>query len=192
MNKTDLLFQMMERPQAYTDHQWQDILSDEECRELYTLMAKTRSAFDVQKEIADETIDAEWKRLTATSCRRWFRMAAMFIGILMITGIAYAAYRAWGIGNIEPAIQESVKTERLQSTETKSNIVRFDNVQLDSVLQVVAQYYNKMIVYRDDSVRYHRMLIEWNQAEPLASFILLINNFDGIHITETNDSLIVE
>ena len=192
MNKTDLLFQMMEQPQAYSDQQWQEILSDEECRELYALMAKTRSAFDVQKEIDDETIDAEWKRLTVTSCRRWFRVAAMFIGILMITGIAYAAYRAWGIGKIEPAIQESVKTERLQSTETKSNIVRFDNVQLDSVLQVVAQYYNKKIVYRDDSVRYHRMLIEWNQAEPLASFILLINNFDGIHITEANDSIIVE
>ena len=59
MNKTDPLFQMMEQPQAYTDQQWQDILSDEECRELYTLMSKTQSAFDAQKEIGDETIDAE-------------------------------------------------------------------------------------------------------------------------------------
>ena len=41
MNKTDLLFQMMEQPHAYTDQQWQEILADEECRELYTLMAKT-------------------------------------------------------------------------------------------------------------------------------------------------------
>ena len=192
MNKTDLLFQMMEQPKAYSDQQWQEILSDEECRELYALMAKTRSAFDVQKEIDDETIDAEWKRLTATSCRRWFWVAAMFIGILMLSGIAYAAYRAWGIGKIEPVTRESFEVGKLQPTENESNIVRFDNVQLDSVLQVVAQYYNKQIVYRDDSVRYHRMLIEWNQAETLASFILLINNFDGIHITETNDSIIVE
>lgn len=137
------------------------------------------------KAVSTDMARPQWLKIT-------YKVAAVFISLLMLSGIAYGAYRVWGIGNIEPAIQESVKTERLQSTETKSNIVRFDNVQLDSVLQVVAQYYNKMIVYRDDSVRYHRMLIEWNQAEPLASFILLINNFDGIHITEANDSIIVK
>ena len=137
------------------------------------------------KAVSTDMARPQWLKIT-------YKVAAVFIGLLMLSGIAYGAYRVWGIGNIEPAIQESVKTERLQSTETKSNIVRFDNVQLDSVLQVVAQYYNKTIVYRDDSVRYHRMLIEWNQAEPLASFILLINNFDGIHITEANDSIIVK
>ena len=69
MNKTDLLFQMMEHPHAYTDQQWQEILMDEECRELYTLMAKTKSAFDSQKEVDDETIDAEWSRLTTNPSR---------------------------------------------------------------------------------------------------------------------------
>ena len=29
MNKTDLLFQMMEQPQAYTDQQWQEILCED-------------------------------------------------------------------------------------------------------------------------------------------------------------------
>ena len=91
MNKTDLLFQMMEQPQAYTEQQWQEILSDEECRELYTLMAKTQSAFDVQKEIDDETIDDEWKRLTVPSGHKWLRVAAMFVGFLLVSGIAIAA-----------------------------------------------------------------------------------------------------
>ena len=44
MNKTDLLFQMMEHPHAYTDQQWQEILMDEECRELYTLMVRKSRA----------------------------------------------------------------------------------------------------------------------------------------------------
>ena len=44
MNKTDLLLQMMEQPQHYTAEEWQEILADEECRELYTLMSKTQSA----------------------------------------------------------------------------------------------------------------------------------------------------
>ena len=91
MNKTELLFQMMEQPQLYTAEEWQEILSDEECREIYTLMAKTKSAFDSQKEIDDKTIDVEWKRLTPSSRRNWLRVAAIFIGILMLSGIALAS-----------------------------------------------------------------------------------------------------
>ena len=57
MNKTDLLLQMMEQPQRYTTSEWQEILADEECRELYTLMSKTQSA--VSAAHADETITEE-------------------------------------------------------------------------------------------------------------------------------------
>ena len=107
MNKTDLLLQMMEQPQHYTAEEWQEILADEECRELYTLMSKTQSAIDaarVDKEVTDEMIDAEWQRLShekrkATGRRvsgnevrsekySFLKFAAMFVGILMLSGIS--------------------------------------------------------------------------------------------------------
>ena len=49
MNKNELLFQMMEQPQLYTAEEWQEILADDECRELYTLMSKTQSAIDAAR-----------------------------------------------------------------------------------------------------------------------------------------------
>lgn len=67
MNKTDLFFQMMENPELYTAEAWQEILSDKECRELYTMMSKTQSAINAthaENDITDEMIDAEWQRLT--------------------------------------------------------------------------------------------------------------------------------
>ena len=111
MNKTDLLFQMMEHPHAYTDQQWQEILMDEECRELYTLMAKTKSAFDSQKEVDDETIDAEWSRLTTNPSRSWLRVAALFVGVLMLSGITFAAIHIvrW-ISTPEPQIMQVEKS----------------------------------------------------------------------------------
>ena len=66
MNKTDLLLQMMEQPHQYTAEEWQEILADDECRELYILMSMTQSAVDaarVDKEVTDEMIDGEWQRL---------------------------------------------------------------------------------------------------------------------------------
>ena len=64
--KTDVLLRMMEQPERYTEEQWNDILSDSECRELYTLMALTRGSFDAAKadaELTDEEIEREWEKV---------------------------------------------------------------------------------------------------------------------------------
>ena len=64
--KTDVLLRMMEQPERYTEEQWHDILSDNECRELYTLMAMTRGSLDAAKadaELTDEEIEEEWKKV---------------------------------------------------------------------------------------------------------------------------------
>ena len=64
--KTDLLLRMMEQPELYTDEQWCDILSDSECRELYTLMAMTHGSVNVAKADAamtEEDIAAEWEKV---------------------------------------------------------------------------------------------------------------------------------
>ena len=100
MNKTDLLLQMMEQPQHYTAEEWQEILADEECREIYTLLSKTQSAIDAARadqEVTDDMIDAEWQRLShekrevRSEKYSFLKFVAMFVGILMLSGIAYAA-----------------------------------------------------------------------------------------------------
>ena len=64
--KTDVLLRMMEQPERYTEEQWHDILCDDECRELYTLMALTRGSFDAAKAdaaLTDEEIEREWEKM---------------------------------------------------------------------------------------------------------------------------------
>jgi LEA14-like dessication related protein len=201
MSKTDLLFQMTEQPLAYSDQQWQEILSDEECRELYALMAKSRSAFDVQKEIDDETINAEWKKLTATSNRRWLRVAAMFIGILMITGIAYAA------------IQHVIKIERkpkVTALKRKPNVrkvkdvyglavaptgaapVLYNNVELQQIMQYISDGYNVNIVFKNDSVRTVRFYLQWEADDTLQEIIERINHFKKVRLTLAEETIIIE
>ena len=83
MNKTDLLLQMMEQPQLYTAEEWQEILADDECRELYTLMSKTKSAIDAaraDKEVTDDMIDAEWQRFSRE--KREVRSERLRVGVL--------------------------------------------------------------------------------------------------------------
>ena len=64
--KTEVLLRMMEQPERYTEEQWHDILSNSECRELYTLMAMTRGCVDAAKadaELTDEEIEREWEKV---------------------------------------------------------------------------------------------------------------------------------
>jgi len=64
--KTDVLLRMMEQPERYTEEQWRDILSDSECRELYTLMAMPHGSVAAAKADAamtDEEIEREWEKV---------------------------------------------------------------------------------------------------------------------------------
>lgn len=204
MNKTDLLFQMMEQPHAYTDQQWKEILADEECRELYTLMAKTQRVFDTQKEIDDETIDVEWKRLSASSARRWLRVAAMFIGVLMISGMTIAAVHlvrnAVGVDTKAPT-QETPITDSHQSalpidtiksdTIVKAETVVFDNVTLDSIARDIAAYHHLEMDLQNEQTKQLRFYFVWKQEDNLQEVIEKLNMFEHVNMTVENDKLIV-
>lgn len=193
MNKTDLLFQMMEQPQAYTEQQWQEILSDEECRELYTLMAKTQSAFEAQKEIDDKTIDAEWKRLTVSTNRKWFRVAAMFIGVLLISGIAIAAIHIIQSRSEQPKESVADTTSQLSThnPQFEENSVRFSNTTLDSLLSVVSRHYHHAVCFHNDTLRQLRFTIGWDCSQPLSTFLNDVNEFEGLKLVDERDTIFV-
>lgn len=198
MNKTDLLFQMMEQPQAYTDQQWQEILSDEECRELYTLMAKTQSAFDAQKHIDDETIDAEWKRLSASSNRSWLRVAAIFIGVLMLSGITFAAIHIIHHSTViqEPQPEEQPIKQQTVPTDTINNIVHsgpvlFDNVTLDSIAKNIAAYYHIEMDMQNEQASQLRFYFLWQPNDSLQEVIDKLDMFEQVDMAIEHGKLIV-
>jgi hypothetical protein len=193
MNKTDLLFQMMEQPQAYTEQQWQEMLSDEECRELYTLMAKTQSAFDAQKEIDEETIDAEWKRLTVPSGRKWLRVAAMFIGVLLISGIAIAAIHIIQSRSEQPkeSVVDTTSQLSTHNPQFEENSVRFSNTTLDSLLSVVSRHYHHAVCFSNDTLRQLRFTIGWDRSQPLSTFLNDVNEFEGLQLVDDRDTIFV-
>ncbi len=204
MNKTDLLFQMMEQPHAYTDQQWQEILADEECRELYTLMAKTQRVFDTQKEIDDDTIDVEWKRLSTSSSRRWLRVAAVFIGVLMISGMTIAAVHlvrnAVGVETkvltqetpITDKYQPALPTDTFKSdTIVKAETIVFDNVTLDSIAKDIAAYHHLDMYLQNEQTKQLRFYFVWKQEDNLQEVIEKLNMFEHVNMTVENDKLMV-
>ena len=128
MNKTDLLFQMLDNPDQYSDAQWQDILADDECRELYALMAKTKSATQTS-QITDDEIDAEWQRLSQSKQNHaaviplWRKIAAAAAIMIALFGFTYAAIRTgfFGVEKIITSKETPHKVENVDSVATKDN-----------------------------------------------------------------------
>lgn len=107
MDKTELLFRMMEQPEKYDEGQWREILSDKECHELYTMMAAARSAVEAERydqRAYDTTVQQEWERFVAkhphagnSSRPIWRRVAAVAAVIVIAASIVVAAVhtRLW-------------------------------------------------------------------------------------------------
>jgi len=207
LNKPDLLFRMMEQPQRYTADEWQAILADDECRELYTLMSKTQSAFDAVRAdemVTDEVMDAEWKRLENKKITPQFtlhKIAAIFIGVLLVSGISLAAIQLWKSApdaskEKEKIVQTTNTTVVAKQTpileESVDASVTYDNVPLEKMLSEIAAHYGVEAIFLSDSVRQLRFHFVWNREQPIDKVIENLNRFERLHVTLKHQQLIVE
>ena len=211
MNKTDLLLQMMEQPHRYTADQWQEILADDECRELYTLMSKTQSAVDAahaDEEITDDMIDAEWQRLShekrevKSEKSSLLKVAAMFVGILMLSGIAYAAiYVVRHAANVErssnsPTEEMHIIKPHQETTEADTIALPqpklYDNVPLGEIFKELSAYYNVKVVYQNEDAPRLRLFYQWKPEYTLEKVVEMLNNFEWIQIKIENDTLFIK
>ena len=215
MKKTDLLFQMLEHPEDYIEAQWQEILANDECRELYTLMAKTKGA-NQSTQVTDEEIDAEWQRLaqskhqTATVIPLWRKIAATVAIVIALCGFSYAAIRTGFFG----FQKQDTHQKEVQKTETKEQIPvnevtptiemandsapavveprLYDNVSLEQMLNELSAYYHVDVEYRSDDVRLLRLYYQWEPDYPLDKVVEMLSHFETFSIHREGNKLIVE
>lgn len=214
MNKKDILLQMMQQPGDYSAEEWQEMLADDECRELYTIMAKIESlqySAMTDDAITDDTISAEWERLTDSHKKakyevfypQYHKIAASFAGLLFVSGIAFAAIhfvRQLGEYNT----RQPVKAETIANTADDSAAydvladsiavepVIYDNIPLEKMLQEIADAYRVRVEFRNDEVRNLRFHFTWNPQSDLEDVISNLNHFEHLHLTLVDNILIVE
>lgn len=209
MNKTDLLLQMMEQPKRYTAEEWQEILANDECRELYTLMSKTQSAIDgahANEEVTDGMIDAEWQRLIREKQEvkiekySFLKIAAMFVGILMLSGIAYAAIHFVSHNNAPKEQDELIKKSQPSTSDSQISVTDtiaipqpklYDNVPLGEIFEELSNHYNVKVVYQNEDAPRLRLFYQWKPEYTLERVVEMLNNFDWIQIQVENDTLFI-
>lgn len=140
------------------------------------------------------TSDVSTNHLNSSySPHRWYRrVAAIFIGVLIIGGIALAAWMAAPkASHPDTEATTIVQKSNVSPSGDEGGARSFTNIRLDSLLTIVAKHYGCTVVYRDEQPRALRISTTWNQSQPLDAFIALLNELDGLRLTTEDDTIFV-
>ncbi|MBQ7691109.1 MAG: DUF4974 domain-containing protein [Muribaculaceae bacterium] len=219
MNKTEQLLKMLDNPERYSEKQWQEILADDECRELYSMMAKTKGFFaaeNVDAEVTDDKIESEWQRLSSEHSHRaailplWHKIAAAAAIVVAFFGITIAAMQTnfFGLTNYVDQVERDTETtvqdgktevaldeitvEQTTDTIAPAEPHLYDNVPLEQILTDLAARYDVTVEYRNADARSLRLYYEWQPDYTLDKVIEMLNNFEAFSIHCDGNKLIVE
>lgn len=164
---------------------------------------------DVNEDKMSDIIDEEWQKFelehfeTKQRSWNWMQIAAMFFGILMLSGIAYAAVR---IISHNAGVDEKAQTQEVQNINSSKNDAVaetftadsipqtriFENTPLDEMVSEIAHYYNKVADIQSEEAHELRLYYKWEPKDALESVIDDLNHFDRVSLAIEDDKLIVK
>lgn len=224
--KRELLFKMQEHPENYSEQQFKELLEDEDIKILIKEMAYVKQAIKSSKNTC-ANIDEEWQKFSrehlegipkasrresetekaATRQRKnWTKMAASFIGIILISGVGLAAVIGLNIINNPFATKKAVVSEQKENITTNNvsekpiektdsinqKPVTFNEAELQTILKEMGDFYNKEVVFKNKDVRRIRLYFVWNKQLSLEQNTELLNAFERINIIISENQIIVE
>lgn len=213
------LLEMLDHPEAYTEQEIHDIINrDEDTRETYRLMVEAkRSSRNRQDETPVDVYDA-WQRFaeqnkiqTSILNSQIKKVAASFIGLLIVSGIAFAAIhivRHYVGGdmptppqetqiveaNQQVALDDTVKVATTDTIAPKATMepVVFDNVPLEEMLPKIAAHYDATVTFGNEKARQLRFRFVWNPQQDIDQVVSDLNQFESLTVTLKDNQISVE
>ena len=245
--RIEWLLELQDHPEQLTNEQVQQILADDEMRQLVQQLGIAKRAFK-HDELVDDTpdVEAEWEKFAASHtneltnaaraegklactmpCKEeeddseldalnegehkprflaFFaphKIAASFIGVLLASGIAFAAIQivrnintsktqqptTEQTADIEPVISLPADTVKADTITVEPYI--FNNVPLDSMLTAIAVAHNMQVEFENEAARHLRLHFVWKREDSLSRVVEKLNTFEAVNIVEEDKTLVV-
>ena len=120
------------------------------------------------------------------------KIAAVFIAAAFLGGIAFAAYRVLSHRQTPPTDVSTLNSQPSTLNTEADSLIRFTDIRLDSILAVVGSHYGREVCFRDTLACALRLHTTWNRTQPLDSFMVTLNEFEVLKLTDEQDTLFVE
>ena len=216
-DKIELLLDIQEHPEKYSDEQLNHMLAeDEELAEMMEQLATTKRAL-AKKEAEEEQpdMDALWQEFEAEHELEFDepetkrvsmplrKIAAMFIGVALTAGVAFAAIQI--VRSVSKPAPEPTKIEAPAApkaaqpddevpadTVVAVKPVVFDNVELAQIMAQIAAHYKAEVEIENEDAGAYRLYFEWNSQETLEHVVERLNRFESINIELNNNKMTVK
>ena len=213
------LLEMLDHPEAYTEQEIHDIINrDEDTRETYRLMVEAKRSSRNRQDETPVDVDAAWQRFAEQNKTQSSilnsqikKIAASFIGVLLISGIAFAAIhivRHYVGGDVptppqetqiveanqQVALDDTVKVETTDTIAPRATMepVVFDNVPLEEMLPEIAAHYDATVTFANDKARQLRFRFVWNPLQDIGQVVSDLNQFESLTVTLKDNQITVE
>ena len=192
--KKEEQIRMLLHPEDYTDEQLDQMLDETDIKVPDANEAWEKFSGKRQEERGKRNVESG-KRLPL------LKIAAMFVGVLMLSGIAYAAVQIIrsqeaGVESQEAVV--SINTQHLSpNTQAPANSTQmkpmvYEDAELATILNEIATFHQCEVVYKSEASKHIRLYFTWDQKATIDDIIGTFNKFERIHITRDNKKLIVE
>ena len=199
MNKIEHLIAMMEKPDHYSQKEWRQVLSDKDCREYYRLMCDTSAALHDHRPDETETEEAlqRFEKRYMSDRRHialWRQLAAVFVGLMLISGLAFATITMIRHRQQAPKKELAVTPIKAKAIAKTTTAVR-DTIKSQphaNIVNEIASYYGLKAEIRNSQAASIRLYFNWNRQCSAAQVVSQLNQFDNIRITLDGSSLVLE
>ena len=245
--RIEWLLELQEHPEQLTDEKLQQILADDEIRQLVQQLGFAKRAFKYDELKSDTPdVDGEWEKFAASHANELTNAAraegklactmpckeeedesqldaldegeykprlraylaprkivASFIGVLLASGIAFAAIQV--VRNISTPKPQLPSTEQVIDTKPVTSLPAdtvktdtiptepyvFNNVPLDSMLTAIAVAHNMQVEFENEAARHLRFHFVWKREDSLSRVVEKLNTFEAVNIVEEDKTLVV-
>ena len=203
------LLEMLDNPEAYTEQEIQDIINrDEDTRETYRMMVEAKRSSRQRQADKPVDVDAAWQKFNQKVQPKqhsfgWIKIAASFVGVLLVSGIAFAAIQI-----VRYAQQHTPKTEEVINTPKPANAtptdtlttdtiatpqpIIYDNIPLEKMLPEIAAHYDANVTFVNDEARQLRFRFVWNPQKGIDQVVSDLNQFEHLTVTLKDNQITVE
>ena len=245
--RIEWLLELQDHPEQLTDEQLQQILADDEMRQLVKQLGFAKRAFKhdaLKNDIPD--VEGEWEKFAASHAEELTnaaraegklactmpckeeedesqleildegeykprlrahlaprKIAASFIGVLLASGIAFAAIQV--VRNISTPKPQQPTTEQTTDIDPVTSLPAdtvqadtisvepyiFNNVPLDSMLTAIATAHGVGVEFENEAVRQLRFHFVWKREDSLSRVVEKLNTFETVNIVEEDKTLVV-
>ena len=245
--RIEWLLELQDHPERLTDEQLQQILADDEMRQLVQQLGFAKRAFKHEAFKNDTPdVEGEWEKFAASHANELtnaaraegklactmpckaeedesqlvtldeekpkshfliylfrHKIAASFIGVLLASGIAFAAIQV--VRNISTPKPQQPTTEQTtdinpvtllpaDTVQTDTISVEpyiFNNVPLDSMLTAIATAHGVGVEFENEAARHLRFHFVWKREDSLSRVVEKLNTFETVNIVEEDKKLVV-